>query len=188
MVTIEQVEKLRQYAEISYEEAKVALEKTNGDILEALIQLEQQGKAKSPEGGGRFVSKTEFFGEEEKTGAKSKGQSDGSGQKGSSFGDSVKRFFSWLGKIIQKGNVNVLQVRRHNEDIINLPLTILVLLLLFGFWAIIPIMIIGLFFSFTYSFEGPDIGNEKVNKVMDDVAKAAEDIKNDIKNDQGKDN
>ena len=33
MVTLEQVEKLRQYASISYEEAKAALEETNGDIL-----------------------------------------------------------------------------------------------------------------------------------------------------------
>ena len=51
MVTLEQVEKLREYANISYDEAKTALENADGDILQALIELEQQGKVKAPEGG-----------------------------------------------------------------------------------------------------------------------------------------
>ncbi len=42
MVTLEQVEKLCERANISYEEAKVALEETNGDILEAIIKSGKQ--------------------------------------------------------------------------------------------------------------------------------------------------
>ena len=40
MVTLQQVEELRRYADITFNEAKEALEETNGDILEAIINLE----------------------------------------------------------------------------------------------------------------------------------------------------
>lgn len=51
MITLEQVEKLCKRANISYDEAKAALEETDGDMLEAVINLEKQGKVKAPKGG-----------------------------------------------------------------------------------------------------------------------------------------
>ena len=92
----------------------------------------------------------------------------------------MSKFFKWLCNIIHKGNVNSLVVEKHGEHIIKLPVTALVLLLLFAFWIVIPLFIIGMFFSFRYSFDGPDLGSRKVNDAMDTVAQAAEDIKNDI--------
>ena len=43
-VTLELVEQLRQHADVSYEEARAALEHSGGDLLEALIWLERMGK------------------------------------------------------------------------------------------------------------------------------------------------
>ena len=40
----EMVEKLRTKANVSYEEAKAALEKTDWDVLDALVLLEGEGK------------------------------------------------------------------------------------------------------------------------------------------------
>ena len=48
---LEKVEKLRQRADVSYEEAKEALESCDWDILDALILLESQGKVKAPASG-----------------------------------------------------------------------------------------------------------------------------------------
>ncbi len=56
MVTLEQVEKLRERADVSYDEAKAALEEANGDLLEALITLEKKGSVTPPEGGGYYSS------------------------------------------------------------------------------------------------------------------------------------
>ena len=56
MITMEQVEKLRTYADVTYEEAKNALERAEGDLLEALILLEKEGKTKGPQSGGRVVT------------------------------------------------------------------------------------------------------------------------------------
>ena len=46
---MQMVEKLREYANVTYEEAKAALDEANGDLLEAVILLERQGKTKQPE-------------------------------------------------------------------------------------------------------------------------------------------
>lgn len=47
-VTLEKIELLREKANISYAEAKEVLEKSNGDVLEALLLLESQAKIKPP--------------------------------------------------------------------------------------------------------------------------------------------
>lgn len=183
MVTLEQVEKLREYADISYDEAKTALENADGDILQALIDLERQGKVKPPQGGGQYSSGSITVSgcEQKEEYKKEKAQTKcGNGER-SAFSRNMKRFFSWLGEIIHKGNVNALVVEKNSESIIRLPITILVLLLIFIFWIVVPLLIVGLFFNFRYYFQGPDIRSTKVNDAMDTVANAAEEIKNDMK-------
>lgn len=44
---LEQIDLLRKRANVGYEEAKAALEKSNGDLVEALIYLEKENKIKS---------------------------------------------------------------------------------------------------------------------------------------------
>ncbi len=45
-ISIEQIDSLRKRANVSYKEAKGALEKCNGDLVEALLYLEEQNKIK----------------------------------------------------------------------------------------------------------------------------------------------
>lgn len=180
MVTFEQVEKLRDKANISYDEAKAALEKTNGDILEAIINLEKEGRIPAPEGGGYYNSRRarqnsksdyrekEFKGEFPKA-------------DGSSFGDLVGKFFKWCGRIINIGNRNSFEVKKGQENIITLPVTVLAVLLIFTFWIIVPLIILGLFFGYRYMFTGPDLGKENVNRTLDSVAEAAENLKKEVK-------
>ena len=182
MVTLEQVEKLREYANVSYDEAKKALENADGDILQALIDLEQQGKVNPPQGGGSYHSGgivlTESAHKEENRQEKS--QAKCSGEK-SAFSRNMGRFFRWIGTVIHKGNNNAFIVEKNGVSVMRLPITALVLLLFFAFWVVVPLMIVGMFFSFRYYFQGPDITSNKVNDAMDTVANAAEEIKNDIK-------
>lgn len=49
-IRIEDVDELRKRANVSYEDATDALEKCNGNMLEALIYLEKQNKVKTSEG------------------------------------------------------------------------------------------------------------------------------------------
>ncbi len=183
MVTLDQVEKLRQRANISYDEAKAALEETNGDILEAIINLEKENRIKSPEGGGYYNSRnTEQNREYDDSDVNMKKESKTNG--GTSFGELVGRFFKWCGKVINRGNKNHFEVIKNGDKIMTIPVTVLVVFLLFAFWLIIPLIIIGLFFGYRYMFSGPDLGKENVNRAMDSVADVAENLKKEVKGDK----
>lgn len=181
MIKLEQVEKLRQHANISYEEARTALEKADGDILQALIDLENEGKVKAPDGCGKYVSvppSADDFKESKQTSESQDTKSKRTAESG--FKSVCADFSKFVGKIFHKGNVNAFIVERHKEEIMHLPVTVLVILLIVAFWIVVPLLAVGLFFGFRYSFEGPDLGTEKVNNAMDSVSKAAEEIKKDI--------
>ena len=50
-ISLELIEQVRARANVSYAEAKEALEKCNAEVVEALIYLEQQNKIKEPPSG-----------------------------------------------------------------------------------------------------------------------------------------
>ncbi len=176
MVTFEQVEKLRQKTNISYEEAKKALEETNGDLLEAVINLERQNRIQPPKSGGYYNSKEETSREKE---VNSKEKTSTRKEK-TTLGENITSFFKWLGNIIHKGNINNFEVIKDGQRIMMLPLTALALLLLFAFWVIIPLVIIGLVFGYRFQFTGPDLertsANQAMSKVSDVTLKAVDSV------------
>ena len=180
MITLEQVEKLRQKADISYDEARAALEETNGDMLEAIINLEKRNRIKPPKGGGYYSS--EKISQDEQKDGRKKTQGARAKMEGcKSIRDMVKGFLRWFGKLINRGNKNHFEVIKDGNKIMIIPLTVLVILLIFAFWITIPIMIAGLFLGFRYSFSGPDLGRENINNAMDSVANVAENLKKEVK-------
>ncbi len=199
MVTMEQVEKLREKTGISYEEAKRVLEQTQGDLLEAVILLERENKIKTPSGGGTYHSNEDTRQESsEKTQDQNKKKKTKAQQKEDSlsFGELVGSFFNWLGKAFHKGNTNNFEVMKDGKNVMRIPLTVLVLLLIFAFWIVIPLLIIGLIIGFRYRFAGPDLEKTHVNKAMetvsdvtmkavDSVVDAAENFSRDIKKGKG---
>jgi hypothetical protein len=173
MITLEQVDKLREKADVSYDEAKAALEATGGDILEALINLEKQGKVAAPEGGGFYSSaKEKAKSNEAVKSAKGNGQG-----KGESVKDLIRKFINFCAKIIHKGNINSFEVLKGDEVKTSFSITLLVLLLIPFFWVTIPLIVIGLFLGYRYRFNGPDLGKDSVNNAMNSAANAAEVLK-----------
>lgn len=172
MATLEQVEKLREKANVSYEEARAALDATGGDLLDALIYLEQQGKVSEPSGGGYYSSEGNA---EQGPAAGEYKQKDY--RTCSTFGDVMRKIGHFLGKIFRIGNTNHLVAVKNGEEILSCPVTALVLLLIIAFWVVVPLIILSLFFGFRYHFRGSELGTDSVNKAMDGATDAAEDIK-----------
>jgi len=176
MVTLQQVEELRRYADITFNEAKEALEETNGDILEAIINLEKKGRIEPPKGGGYYSTKDAGeTGEQKSSDAKAGAES--TQKTSSSFSDLINRFTTFIGKLFHKGNRNIFEVSKNGQSTMKLPVTVLVILLLFTFWITVPLMIIGLFFGYKYSFSGPELGKEEVNRTMDQVSDVVGNLK-----------
>lgn len=179
MATLEQVEKLREKADVSFEEAKAALDACEGDLLDALIYLEKQGKVVPPAGGGYYSSQN-TTGEENTAGAG--GANTYRGKTGENFGNMLRRFGRFCGKVFNMGNTNYLEGMKNGEVVITCPVTAVVLLMIFFFWIVLPLFILSLFFGFHYRFTGYDLGKESVNKVMDGVSEKAEEIKKSFNN------
>ncbi|HHT37699.1 MAG: DUF4342 domain-containing protein [Candidatus Wallacebacter cryptica] len=142
MDRLEQIERLRAKANVSYEEAKQAYEAANGDLLEAVIMLERQGKIKPPEGDGFYSSekvKPEVVGGEEHRESKK-----------DAFTDGLHRFRDFLVRLIHKGNNTLFVVSQRETTQFKLPMTVMVLLTLVAPWVVIPLLIIGLFFDYHY--------------------------------------
>jgi len=177
MADLELVEKLRERANVTYDEAKEALDASGDDLLEAVIYLERQGKVPPPSVGS-FNSK--------------QGQQSGEGEKQKkyqekdrvTFSEIFGDLFKKLGEIIKKSCVNMFEVWRAGKLIISIPVILLVILLLGCFWVMIPLLIVGLFMDCKYKFHGTETEATGINKIIEDVANAADELKNEVKNAQ----
>ncbi len=171
MEYFEKVEKLREKANVSFEEAKEALENSNWDILDAMIYLEQNGKVKGPEQTSYTTQNEQLIIDVEPE-----------QEYKESFSDLMNRFWKWCMRWVEKGNRNSFCVEKNNKEILRVPITLLVVLLVFAFWVVLPLMVVGLFFNMRYHFAGPDIKvvDIDINAAMDDAANAAENIKKEM--------
>lgn len=170
MEHLEMVEKLKEKTGVSYEDAKAALTACEWDMLDAIVYLEKLDKIKEP--AATYSTKyeqTKHF--EQATQAHS--------QK-STFSDVLNRFFSWCGAMIKKGNENFFTIEKEGRQIVTMPVTILVIIIVFAFWVVVPLLVVGLFLGFKYSFSGPVANGIDLNNVMDKASEAAENIKRDF--------
>jgi len=188
MTELEKVEKLREKADVSFAEAKEALDISNGDILDALIYLEKRGKSTIPAGGGYFSSADGSSLEWQSSPDDENGNGYHQNQRYSSesFGEMLKRFGRFCIKMIKKGNSNFLEADKNGNQVFSCPVTVVVLFVIFFFWVTIPLFILSLFFGLRYRFRGADLGRESVNRVMDSATEIVDDVKksfsNNIKN------
>ncbi len=177
MATFEQVERLKEKANVSYEDAKAALDATDGDMLEAIIYLEKNGKVAPPMGGGYYNSQDAA---QPKPPAVEAAQAQKNEE---TIPMLLKRFFRWAIRMFNKGNRNSFEVRKNDSVIISVPVTVLVFLVIFAFWIVVPLIILGLFFGCRYVFRGPDLDGAPVNGMMDSAANAAENFKAEMTDD-----
>jgi hypothetical protein len=155
MEMFEKVDALRERANVSYEEAKNALDRTGGDVLEAMILLEREGKTRS-------------FGTESSV---SSGTDNAAGNKndGKTFGDKLKALF-------HKSTVNYVVIDRKDERILRIPVLAMVLAFCIALPAAVIAIVVSLFLDCRYSFEGQD-----EMKAANDVCAKASDIAGQVK-------
>ena len=177
MEMIEKVERLREKANVSYEEAKAALEQTGGDLLDAIVLLERQGKVKEPT---HSTFSTEY--EEQKEYIKVRDKVEEQENSAPSMGRTIGRLFRGLIRFIKQ---TTFIVTKGEDTVFTMP-TLIFALLLFFFWEVLaPVMVIALFFGVRYSFEGEEEA-EKANSILHKAGDFAQDVKSEFtKNESG---
>lgn len=198
MATLDQVEKLRERANVSYEDAKAALEIAHDDLLEAVIYLERQGKIDGPDMNS-YNTRTGGVCEEDdrpthpgyrdarpprRRGRRYESDYDRGydhyHRRGPTIGQQMHYFWQKLCELVRKTNVNQFEVSRDGRSLISMPVTLLIVSLVFFFWVTLPLLVIALFFGCRYRFIGPDFGKDSINNVMDQAAETAENIKRSV--------
>ncbi len=174
-ITLEMVERLKEKANVSYTQAKEALEYSGGNLLDALIYLEEKGaipreeaayystKGEVPPPPADHLPAQLLVKERKKKNAPPPRPK----------GDGGRRFFNTLRRWLID---NELEIWRRDQPITALPVLILLLLLCCAPWVTIPILILGLFLGFRYRFSGPDLERESLNNMMGSVADTASDL------------
>lgn len=167
MVDFEKVEKLVQKANVSYEDAKNALEAANGDMLDAIIALEKAGKVNSQ---ASFTT----------TSPESSPYKDVPAVVDQTNKTEGKSFFKDLGAAIKRGFRytvdNSVRVVRNDVEVIKLPLWISIIAMLAAWELLLIVIVISLFFDCRYSVVGKDNANE-VNRVIDQASTFAGKVK-----------
>lgn len=162
----EMVEKLRSKVNVSYEEAKAALEASDWDLLDALVYLESRGKIHP----GEEASYTT----RQDPPVQSAHRSEKQQVKGI-----LERLLMSVRDLIHKGNKTFMDVSHRGKTYLELPLTVVVLVLLIFFPISAIIAVVGMFLGLKYSFRGENI-SENINKVMDKAQETVENIKSGV--------
>ncbi len=184
MDKLEKVELVREKCGVTYVEAKDALEACNYDVLDAIVMLEKAGKTRPAT--ASYTTTSQPTGEPSPEMSQVQREFHESSKKGS-VKEAFGRFVDGIKHILQRSIEVNFVAERKDARIVAVPVIVLALLVLFAFWITLPLLVIGLFFGFRYSFEGIGKINVDINDVMDKVADGAESIKRDVMDAHDKD-
>ena len=165
MDTFEKVEKLREKANVTFEEAKAALDEANGDLLDAMILLEKQGKAEERKESYSTKENAELMVVDEPASKEKK--------RGNAFTDKLKVLW-------HKSCENYFVIEREDKVMLNIPIWAFIVILAFTWHVTLIAMVVALFFGCKYSFKGA-AQMKTANDVCDKVSEAAEKVKEEYK-------
>ena len=186
MTQFEMAENISEKCNVTLEEARDALEAGDWNMLTAAQQIEVEkvrrmqeideavsdcgtAAAQAPEeepAAEQQAATIETPAEAPRT--ESRKRSGGKGLK--NVGDHIRR-------LVACGNRNRFVVRRGDATMLELPVTVLALLMLCAFWVCVPLLVIGLFAGCRYSFSGRDLGRDSINSTLGKASEAAEHVK-----------
>lgn len=178
MENIKLIDKLKNRTNISYEEAKNALEKSNWDILDAMLYLEEKGKVQKP-------STSIFYTNEPKDSYKyievinTKGQNNNYYNRKNN--NTFEGIFEGVCKVIDTCNNIFFEIKRENIAFLKIPSTVMILLLIFAFWIVIPLSIVALFFDIEFELSGNNIEINKINSIFKVISINVKKLKNELK-------
>lgn len=179
MEHMEMVEKLREKANITIEEAKAVLEKNNWDMLDAMIELEREGKITD---GVKMSTEDQTAASYETVSPTVTGQAFEE-EKAGAAGEKKNRGKVWrtLKKIFRMSIDNSFVVKKKEEVLVRVPVLLPVICVIASFWITAIVLFIGLIFGLKYSFEGKELGTDTINETMEKASDFAQNIVDEIK-------
>ena len=178
MEKLKLVDKLKEKANISYKDAKDALENNNWDILDAIVYLENTGKIRKPTNSVFYTNEyKETYNDKNEVTNIYKNKNENKYKSRNNF----EGIFESVCKYIDTCNNIFFEIIREKRTILRVPLTVVIVLLFFTFWIVIPLMIIGLFFDIEFYISSIKVNTEKVNKIFSEISRNVKRIKEELR-------
>lgn len=166
-ITLEKVDAVKERTGASYAESKYALEISHGEVLEAIIYIEEV----------KGIAGVSSIGD-----ASSKDQKDKSGE-------TVEDFKVWLKDLINKGNISRIRISKDEKELIDVPVNvgiaagviaiILPQVLAFG---VIAAVVTKITIELTMVDGSVEVVNKYISKATSEVKEKASDIAEKVKN------
>ena len=159
----EMVEQLAHKCNVSLEEAKSALETNNWNVLSTTHQLEQEAFKRKQELNNILSSQegttadqtAETDSEQEQAVDNHQAEAGGKARKRvQKTGATMKKLGQTIMDLIKQGNRNRFVIHRNGEQLVDMPVTILVPLLLGSVGTCAFLMVVGLFLGCRYTING----------------------------------
>lgn len=170
MEKFNKAETLRQKANVTYEEAKAALEQNDWDLMEAMIHLERTGAAQN---GSKQDSSTREEAPQASYTTRKEPRQDSSTRDYVKQGEGLlKKAADWVAKMISLGNSRQVVMRRKGQKVFEIPVTAVVLLAILispVFW---PVFFISLFMGCCYTIAN----QEQDARDIEEAKQAAEEL------------
>ena len=173
MDRLEKAERLREYANVSYEEAKAALDACGDDLLDAVVLLEKKGKAKKP---GQETYSTDYEEQPEYNRVKETVEQQESA--GTRFGRRLGRGIRSVLNFVRK---TTFEITHHGKSLFIMPSWVMMLIVFFSWRVALPGLVIALFFGCRYSFHGEVQETGTVNDFMNKAGTFADEMEGGMK-------
>ena len=168
------VDKLKNETNISYEEAKIVLERSNWDILDAFVYLEENGKVQKP---SVSIFYTNEYKENYKHSEITNNKDQENNYKNAKKNNTFEGIFVAVCKMIDTCNNIFFEIKKENKVFLRIPVTVIIVLLIFAFWIVIPLYIVGLFFDIEFSLSGKRVEINKINHALKAISANIKKIK-----------
>ena len=186
MDRFELVEKLVKSTGVSFEDAKIALESSGWDLLDAAVWLERNGKVESrsghfttdPEQQQQQARSEEQQQRQQRTDAP-RGSARSAGETGTT-GKILHGIFSKIKGILTDNELVI--CKQSGEIFLELPIWLSVLLLIVAFWPAVGLLILVFILGFRFRLHGPDLGGDMINGILNKAENSASDFVSRVKN------
>ncbi len=167
MDNLEKVKKVCDVAGVTYEDAKNALEKTNWDVLDAVVYLESIGK---------FSSNSKHSTKEQEPKKEEENQATDN-----DFKENASKAGNAILSFLNKSTNIKFNISKKEKELLSIPLLVVIILLLISFKLTLIALILGFFFGLRYSIKGVSF-DDKVNDAFNKVSDATDSFKDSFKN------
>jgi hypothetical protein len=164
---------------VSYEDAKIALESSGWDLLDAAVWLEKNGRTEARS--NSFSTDPEQQEQAQRQQQQRNEAPRGSAETGHRVsGNLISSLISKIRSILVSNELVV--CKQSGEIFLEIPVWLAVILLAVAFWPTLIVLVLVFILGFRFRFHGPDLGGETLNRVLNQAENSAAGFVDRIKN------